>query len=71
MDENTSDSGALEDGPDLPLGTSHVPVAVAPSCSNSRLMLFKSIFGHLAGRNLVPCAFRRRPNSNDGPNDRL
>lgn len=63
LDASTSDGGAQEDGQEPPPMVSQVTVVDGPSGSNGLSALFKSKFGHFAGRNLVACAFGRWSNS--------
>lgn len=63
VDASTSDGGAQEDGQELPPLVSQVTVVDGPSGSNGLSTLFKSKFGHFAGRNLVACPFGRWSNS--------
>ncbi|XP_061341784.1 F-box protein SKIP2 [Gastrolobium bilobum] len=60
--EGGQDSSTIEFLPT----TNQITVADAPSSSNNnRLTMFRTKFGFLAGRNLVPCAFRRWSNGDD------
>ena len=65
LDAGTSDGGAQEDGQEPPPMVSQVTV-VGPSSSNGLSALFKSKFGHFAGRNLVACPFGRWSNIRGG-----
>lgn len=58
-DEITGDRGAIEAGREPPPVVSQVTVVNGPSGSNGLSALFKSKFGHFAGRNFVACTFGR------------
>ncbi|KAJ1421158.1 Leucine-rich repeat, cysteine-containing subtype [Sesbania bispinosa] len=73
LDGSGSDGGAQESTIAFPVLDTHVAlVDDAPSSSsnnnNNRLSMFRTKFGFLAGRNFVPCAFRRWANI-DNPSD--
>ncbi|KAF7809861.1 F-box protein SKIP2 [Senna tora] len=63
LDGSGSDIGAQDSTTAFAHLGSHVPVADAASSSNNtnnnRSTMFRTKFGFLAGRNFVPCAFRR------------
>ncbi|KAJ7952817.1 F-box protein [Quillaja saponaria] len=65
LDGSSSDVGAQESGMEFHPIVSQVTMADAPSSSNNRFTMFRTKFGFFAGRNLVPCAFRRWSNSDN------
>ncbi|KAI4314998.1 hypothetical protein L6164_027852 [Bauhinia variegata] len=66
LDGCGSDGGALESTIPFPPVETQVAAADFPSSSNnSRLTMFRTRFGFLAGRNFVPCAFRRWSNNDN------
>lgn len=72
LDGSGSEFGVQESGMEFPPIVSHGAIlADAASSSNSRLTMFRTKFGFLAGRNLVACTFRRWSNGDDSSNANL
>ncbi|KAI4327412.1 hypothetical protein L6164_019878 [Bauhinia variegata] len=66
LEGSVNDGGALESTIAFPPVDSLAAASDAPSSSNnSRLAVFSTRLGFLAGRKFVPCAFRRWSNSDD------
>ncbi|KAJ7944465.1 F-box protein [Quillaja saponaria] len=66
LDGSSSDAGAQESGMEFQPTVTRVTGAGASSSSNTnRFTMFTTKFGFFAGRNLVPCAFRKWSNSDN------
>ncbi|XP_024020644.1 F-box protein SKIP2 [Morus notabilis] len=69
LDGNASEVGAPESVAEFPRTAGQVSDSTAASSSNGPLQLLRTKF--LAYRNLVPCAFRRFPNTDTNSNENL
>lgn len=73
LDASSSDVGGQESGVEFhPIVRQAIGAAAdVPSGSNGPLTLFRTKFGFFACRNLVPCAFRRWPNTDNSSDGNL
>ncbi|KAL5753035.1 hypothetical protein ACOSP7_023210 [Xanthoceras sorbifolium] len=71
LDASVIDGRVQESDLVLPVIAGQVNAAVASSNGNGRLSFLRVKLGLLAGRNLVPCPFRRWSNGDSSSNDNL
>lgn len=71
LDVSVSDGGMQESGLEFPMMAGEVNGADASANGLGRLAFLRVKFGLFAGRNLVPCTFRRWSNGESSSNDNL